>query len=62
MRNFLESVGGAEAWTGSGERRPALISIGPVTSDELRAHGLAPDVEASDHDIEGVVAAIVGAV
>jgi uroporphyrinogen III methyltransferase / synthase len=76
VRNFLESVGGVEAWkgsgdpgpgsadgsSGSGERRPALVSIGPVTSDELRAHGLAPDVEAGEHDIDGVVAAIVGAV
>jgi uroporphyrinogen III methyltransferase / synthase len=76
VRNFLESVGGVEAWKvsgdpgpgsadgspSSGDRRPALVSIGPVTSDELRTHGLAPDVEAHDHDIDGVVAAIVGAV
>ena len=61
VRNFLESVGGAEVWSASSGRRPALVSIGPVTSDELRAHGLEPDVEAKEHDIEGVVAAIVGA-
>jgi uroporphyrinogen III methyltransferase/synthase len=62
VRNFLESVGGVEAWSGSPGRRPALVSIGPVTSDELRVHGLVPDVEAHEHDIDGVVAAIVGAV
>jgi uroporphyrinogen III methyltransferase/synthase len=62
VRNFLESVGGVEAWAGAPGRRPALVSIGPVTSDELRAQGLVPDVEANDHDIDGVLAAIVGAV
>jgi uroporphyrinogen III methyltransferase/synthase len=36
-----------------------LASIGPVTSDTLRDHGRAPDVEAERHDIDGLVAAIV---
>jgi uroporphyrinogen III methyltransferase/synthase len=36
-----------------------LVSIGPVTSDALREHGLAPDVEAVRHDIDGVVEALV---
>jgi uroporphyrinogen III methyltransferase / synthase len=42
-------------------RRPAgrLVSIGPVTSAALREHGLAPDVEASRHDIDGLVDALV---
>ncbi len=61
VRNLLESVGGADAWTGDGENRPAVVSIGPVTSDELRAHGLAPDFEALEHDIDGLVAALVSA-
>jgi uroporphyrinogen III methyltransferase/synthase len=61
VRNFLESVGGVEAWRASGERRPRIVSIGPVTSGELRSHGLAPDVEAQEHDIDGVVAALAGA-
>ena len=39
--------------------RTRLISIGPVTSDALRERGLAPHVEASRHDIEGLVDALV---
>jgi uroporphyrinogen III methyltransferase/synthase len=61
VRNFFASVGGPEAWLARGSSRPRTVSIGPVTSDELRSHGLTPDIEADDHDIDGLVAAIVGA-
>jgi uroporphyrinogen III methyltransferase / synthase len=36
-----------------------LVSIGPVTSEALRARGREPDVEADRHDIEGLVEALV---
>jgi uroporphyrinogen III methyltransferase/synthase len=36
-----------------------VVSIGPVTSETLREHGIEPDVEASDHDIDGLVRALV---
>ncbi len=36
-----------------------LISIGPVTSDALRAHGHEPDVEAGRHDIDGLIDALI---
>jgi uroporphyrinogen III methyltransferase / synthase len=36
-----------------------LLSIGPVTSDALREHGFEPHVEATRHDIEGVIEALV---
>jgi uroporphyrinogen III methyltransferase/synthase len=39
--------------------RGRLVSIGPVTSEALRARGLEPDVEAVSHDIDGVVDALV---
>jgi uroporphyrinogen III methyltransferase/synthase len=35
-----------------------IVSIGPVTSQTLREHGLEPHVEAERHDIEGVVRAL----
>ena len=45
---------------GDGSRlRGRLVSIGPVTSASLRDHGLEPDVEASRHDIDGLVEALV---
>jgi uroporphyrinogen III methyltransferase / synthase len=51
VRFFLQ--GGAEV----GYAR--VVSIGPVTSETLREHGIEPDVEAARHDIDGLVAAIV---
>ncbi len=52
VRFFLESAGGLDL-------RAKLVSIGPVTSDTLRSHGLEPDVEAVRHDIDGLVDALV---
>jgi uroporphyrinogen III methyltransferase / synthase len=52
VRFFLEG-GGAVS---DGAR---VVSIGPVTSDTLREHGIEPHVEAARHDIEGLVDAIV---
>ncbi|HEX5192404.1 MAG TPA: uroporphyrinogen-III C-methyltransferase [Solirubrobacteraceae bacterium] len=39
--------------------RPRVVSIGPVTSGALRAHGREPDVEAERHDIDGLLDALV---
>jgi uroporphyrinogen III methyltransferase / synthase len=36
-----------------------VVSIGPVTSTTLREHGIEPHVEAAQHDIDGLVRAIV---
>ena len=44
---------------GDDGRRPLIVSIGPVTSGALREHGLEPDVEASTHDIDGLIDALV---
>jgi hypothetical protein len=51
VRFFLE--GGGQV----GKAR--VVSIGPVTSDTLREHGIGPHVEAQRHDIDGLIAAIV---
>jgi uroporphyrinogen III methyltransferase/synthase len=40
-------------------RGPRVVSIGPVTSAELRAHGIEPDVEADPHTPDGLVAAVL---
>ncbi len=55
VRFFLEGAGG------SADLAPTtrIVSIGPVTSATLREHGLEPDVEAADHDIDGLVAALL---
>jgi uroporphyrinogen III methyltransferase / synthase len=39
--------------------RARVVSIGPVTSEALREHGIEPHVEAARHDIEGLVTAIL---
>jgi uroporphyrinogen III methyltransferase/synthase len=52
VRFFLEAAGDSEL-------RARLVSIGPVTSATLREHGLSPDVEATRHDIDGLVDALV---
>jgi uroporphyrinogen III methyltransferase/synthase len=45
-----------------GDRFPKaarIVSIGPITSEAVRAAGLEVDVEAERHDIDGLVAALV---
>ena len=39
--------------------RSRLVSIGPVTSATLREYGREPDVEATRHDIDGLVEALI---
>jgi uroporphyrinogen III methyltransferase/synthase len=39
---------------------PRIVSIGPATSTVLRDLGFAPDLEASDHTPDGLVAALLG--
>ena len=48
-----------EAMDGGLSERTRLVSIGPVTSQALRDRGREPDVEATRHDIDGLVEAIV---
>ncbi|MGI8594522.1 MAG: uroporphyrinogen-III synthase, partial [Solirubrobacteraceae bacterium] len=54
VRYLLEAAESPESLDGA-----RLVSIGPVTSASLREHGLAPDVEAARHDVDGLVEALV---
>jgi uroporphyrinogen III methyltransferase/synthase len=38
---------------------PRLVSIGPATSEELRAHGAEPDLEADPHTPDGMIQALL---
>jgi uroporphyrinogen III methyltransferase/synthase len=49
---FFVAAGGALAG-------PRLVSIGPATSQELRAHGFEPDLEADPHTPDGLVQALL---
>jgi uroporphyrinogen III methyltransferase/synthase len=57
-RFFVEAAGGVEVVRASGLR---LASIGPITTEALRALGLEPDVEAAEHTPAGLVDALVSA-
>jgi uroporphyrinogen III methyltransferase/synthase len=53
VRFFLQATGGRPP-------QGRIVSIGPITSAALREAGLEPHVEAARHDIDGVVAALLG--
>jgi len=60
VRFFLEAAGEhAGRRPGGLSQRTRVVSIGPVTSDTLREHGLPPDVEAPRHDVDGIVDALL---
>ena len=56
VRNLVAALGGTDLLAAPDRK---LASIGPVTTAELAAHGLKPAIEATDHDIDGLIAAIV---
>jgi uroporphyrinogen III methyltransferase/synthase len=55
VRFFLQAAGGDAGLSPT----TRIVSIGPVTSETLREHGLQPDVEAERHDIDGMIAALL---
>ena len=70
VRNFLLAASGDhDDGDGSTERdgrgraglspRTRVVSIGPVTSETLREHGLDVDIEAERHDVDGVLDALL---
>jgi uroporphyrinogen III methyltransferase/synthase len=44
---------------GDNAQKPRLVSIGPVTSGTMRENGLEPAVEATRHDIDGLLEALI---
>ncbi len=56
VRFFLESLDGRVSSLSPHTR---LVSIGPITTEALRDHGLQPQVEAASHDVEGLLAALL---
>jgi uroporphyrinogen III methyltransferase/synthase len=56
VANLLGALGAGGAAALDGAR---LASIGPITSDALRGHGLEPALEADPHDVDGLLAALV---
>jgi uroporphyrinogen III methyltransferase/synthase len=58
VRYFLQAAAGAREGP---PLSPAtrIVSIGPVTSETLREHGLEPHVEAARHDIDGLLEALL---
>lgn len=54
-----EDTGGARGAPLGISSSTRIVSIGPVTSEALRAQGLEPDVEAREHNIDGLVRALL---
>jgi uroporphyrinogen III methyltransferase/synthase len=54
VRFFLKAIAAAEL-----SRATRIVSIGPITSEALREHGLTPHVEAASHDIDGLLDALL---
>jgi uroporphyrinogen III methyltransferase / synthase len=55
VRYYLDAIGGPERLLG----HTRIASIGPVTSETLREHGLEPHLEADRHDIDGLIDALL---
>jgi uroporphyrinogen III methyltransferase / synthase len=58
VRFFLQAADTTGAGAGLSPHT-RIVSIGPVTSETLREHGLEPDVEASSHDVDGLLRALL---
>ena len=55
VRFFVEAAGEEPALSAA----TRVVSIGPVTSQTLREHGIEPHVEAEHHDIDGLLEALL---
>ncbi len=55
VRLFVQAADGEPALAAS----TRIVSIGPITSETLREHGLEPDIEAVTYDVEGMIQALL---
>ena len=55
VRFFVQAIGGTIALSPDAR----VVSIGPITSEALRERGLEPHVEASTHDVDGLIQALL---
>jgi uroporphyrinogen III methyltransferase / synthase len=55
VRFFLKAAGGDLGLAPS----TRIVSIGPITSQTLREHGLRPHIEAASHDVDGLLDALL---
>jgi len=55
VRNFVDALGGRDGLPTAAR----VVSIGPVTSTTARDLGIGVDVEAAQHDIDGLVSALL---
>ncbi|HEY5389678.1 MAG TPA: uroporphyrinogen-III synthase, partial [Solirubrobacteraceae bacterium] len=59
VRNFFDAAGAAGDGREVLSPQTRIVSIGPVTSEALRERDLQADVEAADHDIDGLLRALL---
>jgi uroporphyrinogen III methyltransferase/synthase len=59
VRNLIAAAGGGDSGRLQLAIHTRIASIGPVTSEALREHGLEPDLEAERHDVAGLVSALL---
>ncbi len=59
VRFLLEAIGAGDASRARLSPQTRIVSIGPLTSETLREHGFAVEIEASEHDVEGIVQALL---
>ncbi|HEX3433311.1 MAG TPA: uroporphyrinogen-III C-methyltransferase [Solirubrobacteraceae bacterium] len=62
VRNFFDAAGADAAGEGQApllSQGTRIVSIGPVTSEALRERDLTVDVQAAQHDIDGLVQALL---
>ena len=57
--NFCDALGGRPVGATVPVPQPAVVSIGPITSDTARSRGLQVDIEADPHTIDGLVEALL---